>query len=722
MPLVRQRVSLLGGVNRLQRPRIISEAEAVSTRNIFPVEPGTIGTRKGLGWVKDLFYFDDARGVRTAFPLAVAVPPEDLGIDLVVATRHFSDGIPTSFVAYANSVIVASISLSLVTHRRPQFVHFGNKLYIFSDGHPGVVLQRKPGVEPPAYELVPFAFTDPQNPAFYPAVACTYRGRMVYAQGRRVVFSDAGKPALVGPDVMADNGRHVSIDAMGSDTIVAMQEIMLADVGTPAQAALLVLGRRKAFLITGEPSQTVEIGAAYGGNVSVNEFQNVEGCVSAETLVRTPYGVIWASESDVWMYDEGQIPRRIGTKIRPVLKQTAAEFQYLWHAAYHDGSYRLAVMSDGQGPSHDSPCGEQWWLDLREMVPRGAADARWWGPQVFKVLRERYEPCEAGTYCMAPEIRADREPALLGVEPGLVEQDAPLYGYEGRPGLVLVQYDKETGYDLTVERAFEPFNGNWLGTAPAEIVGSEIECSATLKEFDWDNRMVDKLYLGAQASLFVNDLTRVAVELTLDGGREVATEAVTVAQKGFIAGVSQLPMRMSKEFQDIEIPASSTERHNGRVLQFRVFTRAGWPVTAQNDKVVFAHDRLGAPVIVASVPHGFYETKDDLLAAVAAAMTAAAAAAGEDGVLHIESYTSSPRVALTNTTGERWLLLTDFPLTGSYMPPFKKLAAQLGFDTNAALTPGPVMTAPFSVPHKVCPEIEIADILFEVYPFSRGTP
>ena len=87
----------------------------------------------------------------------------------------------------------------------------------------------------------------------------------------------------------------------------------------------------------------------------------------------------------MWLFPQGQgIPFRVGSYIRAVLKETPAAQRYLWHAAYHDGFYRLAVISPGQGPNDNSPCGEQWWLDLRDGPPRPHEEARWYGPMIYK--------------------------------------------------------------------------------------------------------------------------------------------------------------------------------------------------------------------------------------------------------------------------------------------------------------------------------------------------
>lgn len=138
----------------------------------------------------------------------------------------------------------------------------------------------------------------------------------------------------------------------------------------------------------------------------------------------------------------GGQPVRVGTKIRPALEATPTGLQFLWHAAYHDGQYKLALFSEGLGPSDTSACDEQWWLDLREGIPN-AADARWMGPQVYVQSSSDYK----GTWNMRVDTRQGRPPKLISVTSYLVQVD-PDDPTDMFRGLSLVSFDSLTARDV----------------------------------------------------------------------------------------------------------------------------------------------------------------------------------------------------------------------------------------------------------------------------------
>jgi hypothetical protein len=221
---------------------------------------------------------------------------------------------------------------------------------------------------------------------------------------------------------------------------------MLSGVGSPAESALLVLKENSAYLLTGEPDQTTG-GAA---DLVVNKMTVAAGCVSQTSVVRTPYGIVWAGPSDVWLFHSGALPVSIGKKISPVLASSPAATRYKWHAEYFGGFYRLALMTPGQGPDDDAPCGEQWWLDMREGAPETWIDARWYGPQIYNVPTASDTTPTPGTFCMAVDT--------------VVDQDRPMFGVNEAAGtLNIYRYDSSQGYDDCV--------GDYL---PESLYGNEI--------------------------------------------------------------------------------------------------------------------------------------------------------------------------------------------------------------------------------------------------------
>lgn len=242
-----------------------------------------------------------------------------------------------------------------------------------------------------------------------PQIACTYQGRMVYGnfgvgKSTWLVFADANTPnhtntdvapvfTVVGPDVLAFNGRHIELDASG-ETITVMREVMLQAVGAPVQSALIVLtAEGSCFIGTGIIPETFE-DITSGGTL---EFQKVNfkcGCVAAASFVKTQFGYLWADSNEVWALINNT-PLKIGTLIGNELSKYPPDCRKWWSAAYIDYKYVLqCVISRGSDDRYLQRV--QWWLDLTDGLPEHTSEARWYGPhQIARDLGDEGTPSVA---------------------------------------------------------------------------------------------------------------------------------------------------------------------------------------------------------------------------------------------------------------------------------------------------------------------------------------
>lgn len=195
-------------------------------------------------------------------------------------------------------------------------------------------------------------------------------------------------PLWIGTDALSANGRHLTVYGMPSDDeIVAVREISLSAVGTPLDVALFILGKRSAFIMTGEPVQSTDTTAvtldAIFADIKIQRVNYACGCVGEYTVVNTKYGTVWADAEEVWVLAAGTAPIPIGRKISEVLKNCPPERRWQWCAAYHDGFYMLGIVT-ADSVSTDEPQFEYWWLDLRKGPPQNWEEARWYGPMEYK--------------------------------------------------------------------------------------------------------------------------------------------------------------------------------------------------------------------------------------------------------------------------------------------------------------------------------------------------
>lgn len=99
------------------------------------------------------------------------------------------------------------------------------------------------------------------------------------------------------------------------------------------------------------------------------------GCISANSVVETPYGLLYCGLESVYMVPSGgAVPVDVGWPIRPAIQAIPFGVRHKVTALYHKGFYKLAIVP----PGSSTPI-QQWWLDLR----RGPTTIpSWWGPHL----------------------------------------------------------------------------------------------------------------------------------------------------------------------------------------------------------------------------------------------------------------------------------------------------------------------------------------------------
>lgn len=576
-------VGFLDGVDLLGDQRRIPDGSLTLAKNLIPTSLGRLGKRPAIQGVGIL---DLLGGAGSTDAQVTALIPLPWGGGW--AFLYTLDGVTYLYVAQDMGVSsitppgsVISASLGGLAQDGGTLIAWNNKVYAFGGNGCGIV-GKYIGENDTA--CTTFAFADSQVIPIFPQVVFPYRERLIYANlrpgyGSHVVMSDDANAFVIDTDVLASNGRSFALGNSDEDSIVAGVDVMLTEVGTPASSAALILKQYSAYLLTGELDQT----GSGTSDLAVNRFNVAAGCASAKTVVKTPHGIIWAGHDDVWLFQAGQIPRPIGTKIRARLLESAATARTQWHAAYHNGFYRLAVASPGTSPGTYDPMGEQWWLDLREGAPTDFTTAKWWGPQVFSEdAGTPFVAARTGTRCMASSKNARGETQLFGAA----------IGNEGTPYVLLYQFDIGNTYDTTYPIAplvvGEPTgdgtdvaviaytahgmnydaaagtgdvvsvltgNGSYIaGAYPVSNVsaaeafkytssdvgtggpfayikrgyrnecqgyGQEIASELRTREMDCDTPVLRKIFQQMDGDLFVSGRTRLTCELLLNGGETV---------------------------------------------------------------------------------------------------------------------------------------------------------------------------------------------------------
>lgn len=598
-------IPALGGVNLFDDPRAIRDEEVQWARNLVPLKPGILKKRGGLlrpYGEFDFFYPSDVVSAALMSPISQSIS------DMVVVTRG-SNGCGFIGVSFASGLSVAS-SLLPFDHQRLFAFSWDAKIY----GLPGPDAQ---WIGPSQYPYYIFdttivstssapataAFAGAGNENVYPSVASPYKSRLVLANFGKgyentIAFTDDFSATVVGDNLLASNGRAINLKAAADgDEIVAMIEVMLTSVGSPAESGLLILQRHGApYLLTGDMDQTT------GGTstLDIKRMSVSTGCAGPYTVVRTPVGIVWAGADDVWCFAAGVLPHRLGLKIQPALKVTPAQLQYRWTAAYADGFYRLAVWGAGQPLDATSAPGDQWWLDLRDGLPRDWREAKWWGPQQYLAgaTPSSTAPVPA-TWGMVADTRAGQDPILRYV--ALCDQ-----------GFSVGEYDPIGTRDLTVVPLVAQDYQYLDPEVTAELITKEYALAPARDQIN------DGILMALRPS---NDLT-LKVDFVIDDGDQISTRTKYLAGPDIFRLDSS---RLDTAGTTVNGKAIKTAlypqiRRAGQTHTFRIYDTAGWTlISGFNNILIVGLGRQdgGTPAkqLRLTVPAGNY-TMATLVAAI----------------------------------------------------------------------------------------------------------
>lgn len=615
------------GINLFNRPRDLEDGELVRSKNLYPKFPGKLATRpSSVRWPVLTPY---ALGANT--PIGMHFLPVTAPAWLVLFQRGALYGTPTFMSVYqdpSSSVPVASSSFGCVTRYVPASIAYQDRLYAF--GGPdsncnGKILQKN--AVSGLLEIVDLAFSTAGNVNLRPAVVGIYQDRFAYANlgpgfESALVFADRLNPAAIVANALT--GDYLLINPNDGDRIVGLVELLQTG-GAPANASFLVLKEFSSYLLTGQSLRSDGSGT---DTLRVNRMPVNAGCASSNTICVTPFGTLWAGPDDVWIFPEGQLPYRVGTKISPVLKGDAPNVRYRWHAVFHDGFYKLALHAPGQGAGDDDACGEQYWLDLRSGPPQSWKDAQWWGPQIFTIATGDASPSpqsRLGTQCMAVDSRPGSNRQLWSADTPIPSSGAytTLLSLDGSASHDYVDATGSTlEYPNRWDYSYDP-QGLEINT---EIITREISTLSTQQGMVADATQEKGLH-GAEVDLHTSMNGLLAWYWILNGGTTMSAEqtAEMLRQGGFALGAGALDVnRLATEDIPVALdPAPS--RVVGRTIQLKIANKPGYYVDSTND--FFEMDvEVSAGVFVhysASLTHGYYTDSDALAAHISIKMGAA---------------------------------------------------------------------------------------------------
>lgn len=655
------------GVNLLADERRLNDKECVKLQNLIPVAPGILGKRKGTtGLVRTssflggaaAFSFTDASALHVQCGAVIndSTLPKFIVCGRYVVTTGSNNG-PAAAVHVIDAAgnKITSRTWKYIPQRNPCITYFNGKVYI-TQGYgalsspsgtvasarpnPIIVLQLKEGANTAVssavdtasttdVELNNFAFDD--NDLLTPAVSTVYRERMVWGDfgpgyENYLVMSDDADPATIGADVLAANGRALQIGATG-ERITALVDVMLAEAGTPAQSALLVLKENSTYLLTGELDQ-----ADGGGtdNLEVVRLSLEAGCVGWNAVARTPFGIYWVGPDDVWFMRAGALPERVGRKISPWLQGTPAEHRYRVHAVFHNGFLRVALNTQGHNTDSTddgAPLAEQYWMDLREGAPPDWANARWYGPQIHKMPLLANTASTQGAFAMFRDIAAD---TLYGACAD------PANGY-----LYLYGFDAQQGYDEVAPLSSFDIDDQW---------DNEIAFDIRTKNFDFGDPHIDKLALRTELDVLTNLPVKLVEAFYLNGGvsgtagdntfLSSSGGIIQTVRSGFVVGADALDSTyLTREFQQIIGYPSAGARVKARQFQFSLTDSPGYIIDSTNDELIVYTYYNGGNQSTVTLTQGFYATLAALCSHVASLIN----------VLRVASFFGSTSGAVTTS-------------------------------------------------------------------------
>jgi hypothetical protein len=339
-------------------------------------------------------------------------------------------------------------------------------------------------------------------------------------------------------------------------------------------------------LLTGEPNQSDET-TYFTGNPEMQIIRfNVDAtCLSHHSVVQTPYGIVWCGIDDVWVFQADMVPYRIGTKLNPAIRDAAIS-GYGWRAsaAFYAGLYRLALPVPAVTPTINDPQ-NQYWLELRNNMPRNFEEAAWFGPQVYA------DGTKLGA--LAVDTRTSKLPYLYA--PGRVTYLSGTILY----GLPLMQMDaNRSGQDTFASNTQLPIQLRTNNYPTAKLV---------TQDYDFGDAMTDKVYTGTEIALkTANDLP-VSVKASMNGDLDQNTETDLLFKNTANSYITSLAY-----------PNDAT-RPIGTDVSIEMTQLGGYIITAANHHVKFIE--TGSNARTANITQGHYANIVDLVNAICAAMT-----------------------------------------------------------------------------------------------------
>ncbi len=729
-----------GGVNLLDDPRRIRDDELCYAKNLVPFTKGMLRKRPANKLASRPQRWGSSVGGAgvplsiiatplgcTAFAIVAMQSSDRINFAAVSETGAFSDiGSTTTSFSFTSDDI-ASL---------PCMVRFGNSIYCFGgygSGLSGKVFTTDSSTSS-GVSAATFTFAGTDN-TIYPATACVYRGRMVYANfgpgyENYIVIADPYSPTVIGNNVLSANGRAIAIGSDEGDRIVAVVEISQTSVGSPAESALLILKEHSAYILTGEPNWSTDTDTsreAIFRNLVISRISYDCGCSAPSTIVRTPYGIFWAGWDDVWFFAQGALPVRVGSKIRPALQSTPAVARKLWQATYFGGFYRLAVFAPGTGsntnldytvttteitlPDH------QWWLDLRNGPPQNHETAAWWGPQVYQ-----YFQMSPGTIATSQTavVASGTGPFLVDNRPGRTPALYTALSWQQEDYQFLVQYDIEDTRDYSFDQIIVGDNV-WGVTAIVgspvikhDSVGTEIASELRTKEYDFGYRMQQKGLVSGRADYWTSITDYLRMETLVDGGTSTDTATALVEQSGHLLSVDTVETALTRKFQETSLyPAARTV---GKTFQFKIYDTAGYVIGAYQDEIVILYN--GTYYAVA-LTQGYYANLKAVLDHMDTQITAALGISFSHNVTAAGSRSST----ITATFGSAVTLCFQTAggsITEAQLRKTRALFAMLGWDTSVNSASATGQTSSSTVYYKRVTGWEFGGFEVEVDVFNRG--
>jgi hypothetical protein len=624
MPNNFTKVDWLKGVNLIDAPNMLREGEIVQARNMVPHGPrGLLSSRPNAAYSNMLASTQVGGGGMNvganSLPLSMnfidLTPTQPSTIGSAVSWIGFSfientaAGTPVlALGAYAENYITFPYTTGVlptetygswrqgVISQMPVSVNYLTWQLWFSNtravaGQDATemfgVIDYNGVVDPGFMEFKPGMFVG-TNSDIRPAGACVYRQRLV-AWGPKAGYEDCliftdNNSFTIGDNVISNN----RFQRVGSDRvpIVSCIPVMLAAAGTPAQAGLLVLKQSGAYLLTGEPNQSDET-TYFTGNPEMQIIRfNVDAtCLSHHTVVQTPYGIIWCGIDDIWVFQADMVPYRIGTKLNPAIRDAAIS-GYGWRAsaAFYAGLYRLALPVPAIVPTINDPQ-HQYWLELRNNMPRNFEEAAWFGPQVYA------DGTKLGA--LAVDTRTSKLPYLYA--PGRVTYLSGTIQH----GLPLMQLDaNRSGQDTFASNAQLPIQLRVDNYPTAKLI---------TQDYDLGDAMTDKVYTGAELALKTANNLPLSVKASMNTDADQNTETDILIKNTVNSYVTSLAY-----------PDDAT-RPIGTDVSLEITQLGGYVITAENHHVKFIE--TGSNARTANITQGHYANIVDLVNAICAAMT-----------------------------------------------------------------------------------------------------